>query len=140
MRALALVWIGAIAAGALSCAHAREVAPVTEPLPALWQDGAGVVVSSSATGLLRDGAERLIQQRLVALGLLRPDQVSGRLDDATVAALRVFQARAGLAQTGLPSYATVSRLGLPLDRVFRANPEGEALLGRAPDGAGADGV
>jgi hypothetical protein len=69
---------------------------------------------------LRPGAETLIQRRLVDLHLLRSGDVSGRLDDPTMAALREFQSRAGLAETGLPSYATADRLGLPLSRVFRA--------------------
>jgi hypothetical protein len=105
----------------LGCAHARGTRePSSEPLPAVWQDAAGVPLSSAAGGLLRPGAETLIQRRLVDLHLLRSGDVSGRLDDPTMAALREFQSRAGLAETGLPSYATADRLGLPLSRVFRA--------------------
>jgi len=82
----------------------------------------GIPVASTPQGLMRDGAERRIQERLHARGLLDSDDRSGVLDGETRAALRAFQKSQGLPVTGLPSYETVDHLGLDLDAIFHSTP------------------
>ncbi len=75
---------------------------------------------AAPAGLLRPGAQRELQQRLVERGFLTAAQVSGHLDADTQTALLRFQKAVGLAETGLPSYGTVEKLGLAPERLFRA--------------------
>ncbi len=82
----------------------------------------GIPVAATPQGLMRDGAETRIQERLKARGLLRADQSNGQLDADTRAALRTFQKSKGLPTTGLPSYETVDNLGLDLDAIFHSTP------------------
>jgi hypothetical protein len=82
----------------------------------------GIPVASTPQGLMRDGAERRIQERLHARGLLPAGEFSGVLDGETRAALRTFQKSQGLPVTGLPSYETVDHLGLDLDAIFHSTP------------------
>jgi len=70
----------------------------------------GIPVASTPQGLMREGAERRIQERLHTL------------DAETRAALRAFQKSQGLPATGLPSYETVDHLGLELDAIFHSTP------------------
>ena len=79
-------------------------------------------VAATPQGLMREGAERRIQERLHARGLLHADPYTGALDGETRAALRTFQKSQGLPVTGLPSYETVDHLGLDLDAVFHSTP------------------
>jgi hypothetical protein len=74
----------------------------------------------SPSGLLRAGAERLIQHRLHDRGLLASSQITGQLDPRTREALARFQDGRGLAATGLPGYATVAALELEPGAVFRS--------------------
>jgi hypothetical protein len=118
----------ALAAGlaaAPACLHTRAPPPPPEAVPATKPEverGAetGTPVASTPQGLLHDGAERKIQQRLHAEGLLTHAQLTGRLDATTQQALRDYQKREGLPTTGLPSYETVEHLGLKLDSIFRS--------------------
>lgn len=80
-------------------------------------------MASTPQGLMREGAEKKIQERLRDEKLLTADQCSGRLDPDTRAALRRYQKREGLPTTGLPSYETVERLGLDLDTIFHSHAE-----------------
>ncbi len=82
----------------------------------------GIPVASTPQGLMREGAERRIQERLHARGLLDASESSGALDADTRAALRTFQKSQGLPATGLPSYETVDHLGLDLDVIFHSMP------------------
>jgi peptidoglycan hydrolase-like protein with peptidoglycan-binding domain len=76
-------------------------------------------LSTSATGILKDGGAALLQQRLHAQGYLTNDKKTGKLDDATEAALRSFQRDRHLPATGIPDDATVNALGLKPSDVFR---------------------
>jgi peptidoglycan hydrolase-like protein with peptidoglycan-binding domain len=114
-----------VAAAPAACLHTRAAPPPPETVPATKPEverGAetGTPVASTPQGLLHDGAERRIQERLRAEGLLTEAQLTGRLDPATQQALRDYQKREGLPATGLPSYETVEHLGLKLDSVFRS--------------------
>jgi peptidoglycan hydrolase-like protein with peptidoglycan-binding domain len=53
---------------------------------------------------------RTVQLLLAALGILAPTAVSGRFDPATAAAVRDFQAAAGLEPNGVPGRATADAL------------------------------
>lgn len=80
----------------------------------------GTPVASTPQGLMHDGGERKLQERLRARGLLEEDEVTGQLDLPTQEALRKFQKSKGLPTTGLPSYQTVEALGLKLDTIYRS--------------------
>ncbi len=120
------LFAAAAAAGSGGCAHTHASPPTPAAVPATKPDhelGAetGIPVASTPQGLMRDGAEKRIQERLRARGLLRADQCTGQLDADTRAALRTFQKSEGLPTTGLPSYETVDHLGLDLDTIFHAS-------------------
>lgn len=82
----------------------------------------GIPVAATPQGLMREGAEARIQERLRARGLLRGGESTGELDADTRAALRTFQKSQGLPATGLPSYETALHLGLDLDAIFHSTP------------------
>lgn len=118
-RVLAL---GCLAFTGAGCLHAHQ-APPAASVPATKPDHeraaeTGIPVASTPQGLMREGAEKKIQERLREKGLLGADDHSGQLDPDTRAALRTFQKREGLPTTGLPSYETVDKLGLDLDAIF----------------------
>ena len=144
-RALALAaTLATAAAGGGGCAHSRAQPPPVAAVPATKPDHeqaveTGIAVASTPQGLMRDGAETKIQQRLRARGLLRAEQCNGQLDGATLQALRAFQKREGLPTTGLPSYETVDHLGLDLDAIFHttAHPI-EPVRADAPPARAAD--
>jgi len=117
--ALALACLGMTGAG---CLHAHQ-APQPAEVPATKPDHeraaeTRIPVASTPQGLMREGAEKKLQERLRDKGLLAANQLSGQLDPDTRAALRTFQKQEGLPTTGLPSYETVDRLGLDLDTIF----------------------
>jgi hypothetical protein len=78
-------------------------------------------IASRPAGLLAEGAEAKIQQRLGDKGLLE-GRPSGALDDRTRAALRRFQKDEKLPETGVPDQETITRLGLEPDQIFRRAP------------------
>jgi peptidoglycan hydrolase-like protein with peptidoglycan-binding domain len=135
--ASALLGAGAVANG---CAHTHAPPAPPGAVPPAKPDhelGAetGIPVARTPQGLMRDGAEKRIQDRLRARGLLSADQCTGQLDDDTRGALRTFQKSQGLPTTGLPSYETVDHLGLDLDAIFHATPrprDPTAAAGGAP--------
>lgn len=124
-----------------SCGHVHEPPPSPAAVPATKPDhehGAetGLTVSSTPQGLMRDGAESKLQERLRAKDLLPAGHRTGQLDADTREALRRYQKRAGLPATGLPSYETVRSLDLPLEAIFLAvEPRSGRESGRA-GGAG----
>ncbi|HXI56634.1 MAG TPA: peptidoglycan-binding domain-containing protein [Polyangia bacterium] len=125
-----------MAAAVAGCVHTHATPPPPAAVPPTKPDHevaaeTGVPVASTPQGLMHDGAERLIQERLRAKGLLKPAQVTGRFDSDTHQALREFQKREGLPTTGLPSFETVEHLGLKLDLVFRSTGHTEDR-GHAP--------
>jgi hypothetical protein len=79
----------------------------------------GLPISSTPRGILQDGAQPKIQQRLQEKGLLDANHAEGWLDPPTREALRKFQKQEGLPPTGLPSYETVRHLHLDLDSIFQ---------------------
>ena len=120
VRSLALAtWIG-VASG---CGHSHAPPPSPAAIPPTKPDHemaaeTGIPVASAPQGLLQEGAEKRIQTRLRAKGLLPAEQLSGQLDAETRDALRRFQKSEGLPATGLPSYETIDHLGLSLDSIF----------------------
>jgi len=78
----------------------------------------GVPVASAPDALLKPGAARLIQERLVRAGVLREGHATEKLDGPTRAALARYQKSHDLPATGEPDGATVDKLGLKADDVF----------------------
>lgn len=123
IRAVIILAAGVLGVSICGCAHTRAQPPPPEaiaPTKAPVEHGAetGIPVASTPAGLLRDGAEKRLQDRLRAKGFLRSEQSSGQLDDQTRIALQKYQKSEGLPTTGLPSYETVRHLGLDLDAIF----------------------
>ena len=119
----AMLSLGICLASSGGCAHTQATPPPPAAAPPSKPDHehaveTGLVVASTPQGLMQDGAEAKIQQRLQAKGFLHGEQTSGQLDQPTRAALRAFQKSEGLPATGLPSYETVRHLDLSLDTIF----------------------
>ncbi|HVR03851.1 MAG TPA: peptidoglycan-binding domain-containing protein [Polyangia bacterium] len=133
-----------VAAVALACGHARTVGPADTarvgdrksdavaaeapakrpPAQRSRDDEAsggeeGVPLATSPGGLLRPGAIKMIQQRLSSAGALPEERQTGELDVETRSALRRFQEANGLPATGDPDGATVGKLGLKANDVFK---------------------
>jgi peptidoglycan hydrolase-like protein with peptidoglycan-binding domain len=122
--AAAALWGGAAAiAGGAGCGHSKAPPPPPATVPPTKPDAergaqTGIPVASSPQGLLKEGAEKALQQRLHEKGLLAANHRSGQLDTETREALRKFQKSEGLPATGLPSYETARHLGLEPDTIF----------------------
>jgi hypothetical protein len=106
------------------CAHTHATPPPPAAIPPTKPEReqaveTGLPISSTSHGILRDGAELKIQQRLKQRGFLDGQQTDGQLDPPTREALRKFQKHEGLPPTGLPSYETVRHLRLELDSIFQ---------------------
>ena len=106
------------------CVHTHSAPPptavsATKPDHALAVE-TDVPVASTPQGLMHDGGQKRIQERLHAKGLLAADDCTGEFNAHTRDALRAFQKAEGLPTTGLPSYETVEHLGLKLETVFRS--------------------
>jgi len=76
-------------------------------------------LTSSPAGLLQPDAAKTIQGRLVKGGQLPDDKQSGELDGPTREALMAFQKAHDLPATGIPDDATVRKLGLDPNAIFR---------------------
>jgi hypothetical protein len=121
-----LVWVAALSAAlaaAGGCVHTHAApppvaVPPTKPDHTLGAE-TGTPVASTPQGLMHEGGEKKIQERLRAKGLLSAEQCTGELDAPTRDAIRQFQKAEGLPASGLPSYETVDHLGLSLEVVFR---------------------
>jgi Putative peptidoglycan binding domain len=106
------------------CAHTHATPPSPAAVPPTKPEReqaveTGLPISSTSHGILQDGAELKIQQRLQEKGFLDGEQTAGQLDPKTRQALRKFQKHEGLPPTGLPSYETVRHLHLDLDAIFQ---------------------
>jgi peptidoglycan hydrolase-like protein with peptidoglycan-binding domain len=106
------------------CAHTHKTPPPPASVPPTKPEReqaaeTGLPISSTAHGILQDGAELKLQRALQKQGLLDGGQTDGRLDPPTREALRKFQKQEGLPPTGLPSYETVRHLHLELDSIFQ---------------------
>ncbi|MDB4982084.1 MAG: putative peptidoglycan binding domain [Myxococcales bacterium] len=120
----AVVAFAAFASGG-ACVHTHATPPPPAAVAATKADhelGAetGTPVASTPQGLMHDGAEKKIQERLLSKGLLTAGQCTGQFNTDTREALRRFQKSEGLPATGLPSYETVDHLGLALKSIFRS--------------------
>jgi len=82
-------------------------------------------LATSPAGLLKPDAMEVVQKKLVSSGDLSQGDESGKLDEATRAALRGFQRKNNLPATGAPDDLTVQKLGLRPDQLFRAAPKGD---------------
>jgi peptidoglycan hydrolase-like protein with peptidoglycan-binding domain len=120
---LRVATVGLALAAGEGCLHTQAAPSPTTVAPTKPDHGlgaeTGTPVSSTPEGLMHDGGEKKIQERLHAKGLLTKDQCTGQFNPATQEALRAFQKSEGLPTTGLPSYETVDHLGLELDVIFR---------------------
>lgn len=77
-------------------------------------------LAAAPGGLFAPGGIEKLQKALVDRGYLdAKDAASGRIDEATSAAVRKFQGDQGLARTGNPDHETVRKLGLDPDQLFR---------------------
>ncbi len=114
MRRAALVLLLVAAGG---CGHAERVAPPTAGTSTTVQKPGSPPVAASPEGILTREGVLQIQRALGAHGL--GVELTGVLDDATVAALSTFQRQQGLAETGMPSMETLRKLGLDADAIYR---------------------
>ena len=92
--------------GNRSAAHAHHAQPT---------ETGGIPVASSPEGLLAPGADRDIRDKLADGGYLR----KGDESQSTEAALRQFQKKHDLPETGMPDHQTVKALGLDPNRIFK---------------------
>jgi len=83
------------------------------------EGGPEIPLATSPSGLLVPGAAKRIQARLAAQDLLGSDRADDVLDGPTTQALRRFQHQNGLPATGVPDDATVRKLGLRPEDVFK---------------------
>ena len=93
---------------------APEESPATHPSKSAHPGaGTGAPVATSADALLAPGGAAEIRRKLKEDGFLEQD--GGSLE----AALRKFQAKHDLPETGVPDHATVAKLGLDPNKIFR---------------------
>jgi hypothetical protein len=138
--ASACLWsLAAITSG---CGHAQTVGPavapdekstaespapvhhkiVTSDLKGPDGERQDIAISTSPGALLKPGAAKLIQEKLSQDGDLEGD-ASSDLDARARAALAKFQRRHDLPATGIPDDATVRKLGLAPETVFRSGKD-----------------
>jgi peptidoglycan hydrolase-like protein with peptidoglycan-binding domain len=127
---LALPLLGLVG---LACGHTHHVesgepqndaGPPAEGrrVPERTHSETGVPLATSSAGLLKPGAVRSIQQRLVKAGVLTEEHETGKMDAATRTAVTKFQDAKGLPATGELDGATVEKLGLDPKEIFEAGP------------------
>jgi peptidoglycan hydrolase-like protein with peptidoglycan-binding domain len=92
----------------LGCPHARTVEPPQE-------------IEEEPTSIFRPEAIRKLQDVLVREGY--EIERTGELDDRTQQALRSYQRKNGMVETGLPDQQTLRRLGLDLDDIYQRSPD-----------------
>jgi hypothetical protein len=135
-RTSVLLWSLAAVAG--GCGHAQTVGPAVAPDEKSTADAPAPVhhktvtsdlegpngerqdisISTSPGALLKPGAAKLIQEKLSQDGDLE-GEASADLDGPARAALAKFQRRHDLPATGIPDDATVRKLGLAPETIFR---------------------
>lgn len=116
----AVVLFGAL----LSCSRAEQTG--APPEPAARGATAPVIdlpgqppVAASPESILEPDAIEVIQSALQERGYRV--EVNGALDPSTQRALRSFQAREGLAATGMPGRESLRRLGLNPTELYRGS-------------------
>jgi hypothetical protein len=138
-RHLAVASAAALVAAA--CVHARHVGePGSGGEGATQEEGASQrrgparippregrpAVSASPEGLINPGSARTIQEALKGKGYL--EEVTGKIDAATSAALRRFQRDRGLARTGAPDRETLRQLGVDPNDVYQTGDPSEETV------------
>jgi len=143
MRSARTLLTGALLVALASCGHTKSVEPTAEPghehppfdksapsahKPEHAEGGhassgpprspTGLPLATSPEQLLKPGAAKKIQERLVHAGALKRETATDELDRETRAALARYQQSQGLPATGDPDGATIDRLGLKADDVF----------------------
>jgi hypothetical protein len=115
-------WAVALAALMFSGCFARRTTPPRErgPNVAPRPEPNGTPLTTSPSDLLKPEGARLIQRALAQREYLPEAHATGRLDRATVDALKRFQKDSALPRTGFPDRETVKKLGLDPGDVFRA--------------------
>ena len=109
----------AVTAALLWCCHAQEVEPPEAAAPAsLEQEAHEEKLPQTPDAIFREGAIQMIQEALQKKGFSVPG--TGKLDDATTAALLAFQEKENLARTGLPDHETLRRLDLDPQALYAA--------------------
>lgn len=101
-------------------------------------DPGEIPVATGSSALFQPGGIALVQGRLSDRGYLARPNPAGRLDSSTRAALVRFQQEQQLPCTGVPTYMTVERLGLEVERVFRTvgpEPRSPGALNQKPSSA-----
>lgn len=73
-------------------------------------------VRTTPGGMLDASSIKQLQSKLSSRGFHAPE--SGTLDEATEAALRKFQHHEAIAETGLPDFDTLRRLGMDPKKVY----------------------
>lgn len=112
-RFLAVAPVALLAIVLAGCPHARKVEPVTH-------------VESESTSIFRPGAIKKLQEALTREGYQMT--ATGELDDDTQRALRSYQRRHGMVETGMPDQETLRRLGLKPDEIYQNSPDQGAGL------------
>ena len=121
-REIGLAFAAAVGLAA-GCGHTHTVENTTPPpeesaathpsKSAHPGGGTGAPVATSADALLAPGGAAEIRRKLKEDGFLEHD------DASLEAGLRKFQAKHDLPETGIPDHATVAKLGLDPNKVFR---------------------
>jgi hypothetical protein len=91
----------------------------TPPHDRPGEGAAPLPIATSPEALLAPTGAQQIQDKLATRGLLSNDHQVGSLDGPTREALRAFQLQSDLPATGVPDEATVKKLGLAPDDVFK---------------------
>lgn len=109
----------------MACAHAHEARETaqapdaggsTHRQRAARRSPAGPKLPVVPEGMMVKDGPAQIQKALAGRGYLQTQ--SGKLDDATSAALRKFQGDQQLAKTGVPDRTTLRKLGLNPDKIL----------------------
>lgn len=140
MRGHAVLILVALVAG---CRHTKQASapeggPVREPPPGaegIPPRAGRPPVPATPEALIGPEDVKEVQRALAARGLLR-GPASGRLDDATTAALQRFQRQEGLAATGFPDRGTVRRLGIDPEQAYRRGRRGTESGSASGSGSG----
>jgi Domain of Unknown Function (DUF748)/Putative peptidoglycan binding domain len=107
-----------------SAPQARAPPPARRPAPTPGPVERGhPPLADAPDELFLPGAVERIQEALAARGYLeRGAALRGRIDSATMVAIRKLQSDQDLARTGVPDHETLRRLGLDFDALVRRNP------------------
>lgn len=83
----------------------------------LSPEGSPLELAPAPQALFEASGVRSVQRALAERGIETP--VTGRYDTGTQASMLAFQRREGLAPTGMPDLASLDRLGLDAEELYR---------------------